>query len=242
MSLTKACCTLPPVASNYEPPGKTIQIECLPVYETIPNGSKKLLICVYDIFGVHPNIRQVSETLALPGFRVVIPDFFRGNPITDEIMGKGRPAILAFVEENGNWKKNVKTDIQAVIQHYKKTEGITSVGIFGFCWGGRISLDAAIELDDINAAGLVHPSLVTNEEADSVNCPMILLPAKDEPDMLPFYETLKKNLGESKCAHRRFDDVHHGFCGARGNFSDELNAKRVNEVIQLLSTFFLEHV
>lgn len=89
MALTKACCTLPPVTSDYTPPGTTIDIGDLPVYETIPNNSKKLLICVYDIFGVHENIRQVSETLALAGFRVVIPDFFRGKPITKEIMAQG---------------------------------------------------------------------------------------------------------------------------------------------------------
>ncbi len=89
MSITKACCTLPPVTSDYNPPGTTINIGDLPVYETIPNNSKKLLICVYDIFGVHPNIRQVSETISLAGFRVVIPDFFRENPITTETMSKG---------------------------------------------------------------------------------------------------------------------------------------------------------
>lgn len=94
------------------------------------------------------------------------------------------PAILAFIEENGNWKKNVKTDVQTVIEHYKRTEEVSSVGIFGFCWGGRIALDAVIELNEIKAGGLVHPSLIKNEEAESVKCPLILLPAKDEPDMV----------------------------------------------------------
>lgn len=89
MALTTACCTLPPVTSDYSPPGTTIQIGDLSVYETIANNSKKLLICVYDIFGVHPNLRQVSETIALAGFRVVVPDFFRGNPITKEVMAQG---------------------------------------------------------------------------------------------------------------------------------------------------------
>lgn len=95
------------------------------------------------------------------------------------------PAILAFIEENGNWNKNVKTDVQTVIEHYKNAEQINSVGIFGFCWGGRITLDAVLELSEIKAGGLIHPSLIKNEEAESVKCPLILLPAKDEPDMVP---------------------------------------------------------
>lgn len=97
------------------------------------------------------------------------------------------PAILAFIEENGSWKKNVKTDVQTVIDYYKKNEEINSVGIFGFCWGGRISLDAVIEIDEIKAGGLVHPSLIKNEEAESVKTPLILLPSKDEADMVFTY-------------------------------------------------------
>lgn len=96
------------------------------------------------------------------------------------------PAILAFIEENGNWNKNVKADVQTVIDYYKRSEDITAVGVFGFCWGGRITLDAVIELDGIKAGGLVHPSLVKNEEAESVRRPLILLPAKDEPDMVNY--------------------------------------------------------
>lgn len=94
------------------------------------------------------------------------------------------PAILAFIEENGSWNKGVKADVQTVIEHYKKTEEITSVGIFGFCWGGRITLDAALELDDIQAGGLIHPSLIKDEDAEGVKRPLILLPSKNEPDMV----------------------------------------------------------
>lgn len=92
--------------------------------------------------------------------------------------------ILKWIEANGNWQKTVKADVQRVIEHYKQTEGITSVGIFGFCWGGRTSLSAALEIDEIKAGGLVHPALVKNEEADSVKRPLILLPAKDDIDMV----------------------------------------------------------
>lgn len=94
------------------------------------------------------------------------------------------PAILEFIQENGNWNKTVKTDVQTVINHYKTTEGVSAIGVFGFCWGGRITLDAVIEIDEIKAGGLVHPSLIKNEEAESVKRPLILLPAKDEPDMV----------------------------------------------------------
>jgi hypothetical protein len=34
--------------------------------------------------------------------------------------------------------------------------------------------------------------------------------------------------------------MHHGFCAARGDFSDKLNAQRANEAIKLTVDFFSE--
>lgn len=47
----------------------------------------------------------------------------------------------------------------------------------------------------------------------------------------------KKPFGD-KCKMVVFDDMHHGFCAARGDYTNELNAKRANEAIQLTVNFF----
>lgn len=61
-------------------------------------------------------------------------------------------------------------------------------GIFGFCWGGKISVLAASKINDIRVAALVHPSFVSNSDADKVKAPMYLLPSKSEPDMVKSIE------------------------------------------------------
>lgn len=87
MSLTEACCTLPPVSSDYQPEGTEITIGDLTVYETKNKTPKILLICAYDIFGFHENVKQFADKLNSSGiFRVVMPDFFRGKPIRPEDM------------------------------------------------------------------------------------------------------------------------------------------------------------
>lgn len=48
---------------------------------------------------------------------------------------------------------------------------------------------------------------------------------------------LQQKFGDN-CGHRRFDDMSHGFAGARGNFSDPLIQERVDEVISTLGAFF----
>jgi hypothetical protein len=57
----------------------------LPVYEAPlanANGTKRMLIGVYDIFGhANPNLKQVTDEFSLQhgGFRAILPDFFRGD-------------------------------------------------------------------------------------------------------------------------------------------------------------------
>ena len=80
MSLTKPCCTLPAVESDYVATGKEVQLGDMIIYETGDATSKRLLISVYDIFGFHPNSKQLCDKIGQTGFRVIMPDFFRGSP------------------------------------------------------------------------------------------------------------------------------------------------------------------
>jgi dienelactone hydrolase len=227
------------IEANYTPRGGEYEIGNLTVYESQNRAAKRVLIAVYDIFGLSTNMKQVVDTIAeLHDFRVVLPDFFRGNVWDENNFPPENPEDLQkWLQEHGNWDTIVKYDIATVINAFQSRENITEVGIFGMCWGGKVATLAATEVREIKVAGLVHPSSVNNSEADGVRVPMYLLPTKDEPDMLPFYEVLKQKFGNNT-GHRRFDDMFHGFAGARGNFSNPLNVQRVEEVIEILGGFF----
>jgi dienelactone hydrolase len=85
MSIPKACCTLPPVESNYEPKGTISTLDGgLEVYETGVVDSERLLLCTYDIFGFHPVTKQFCDKLGSAGYRVVMPDYFRGQAFSLE--------------------------------------------------------------------------------------------------------------------------------------------------------------
>ena len=130
------CCSkLPPVKSDYVPEGQTVNIGDFEIYETKDKTPNKVLICAYDIFGFHPVTKQVADRLALAGFRVVMPDFFRGKPWPQE---RYPPAnyedLFKWIGEVGAWEKTVKKDLLRVINHYKENENIKTFGIYGFCW------------------------------------------------------------------------------------------------------------
>ena len=92
--------------------------------------------------------------------------------------------IQKVLETRGDWEDTVRNDTIRVIEHFKQTKNVSSFGIYGFCWGGKISTQAATDLPEIKVAALVHPSSVTTEEANGVNAPMYLLPSMNEPDMV----------------------------------------------------------
>ncbi|CAG7728119.1 unnamed protein product [Allacma fusca] len=190
MSFSEDCCSMPAVSSDYKPVGRTFKIDDLEVYETQDTTSNKVLICAYDIFGVHPNIQQVADILAKAGYRIVVPDFLRGHNFTYLV----RQVIRNFIQTHGNWNKSVKADILKVLKYYQEQQNIQTFGIFGFCWGARIAIDVSREIPDVKAAAIIHPSMFKTDDANGVKIPMLLVPSKGETDMIPFYEILKKNL------------------------------------------------
>ncbi|OXA56734.1 uncharacterized AIM2 family protein C30D10.14 [Folsomia candida] len=239
MYFPTSCCTLPPVESNYTPTGSNVQLEDFSVYETGDTKSYKLLICLYDIFGFHPVTKQFCDKLSSSGFRVVMPDFFRGKPFPSETYPpKDRQVLVDFVTTSGSWEKVVKGDLCKLFEHYRG-QGVGQIGMFGFCWGALMCVSASCEYSsDIKAIALIHPSLVKDEDGDRVMTPVLVLPASGDADMVPFYEKVKARFGEDGSGHHRFVDVPHGFCAARGNMEDELNRKRVDEALTLTHKFF----
>jgi len=233
------CKTAKAVESDYIPTGDEWKLGDLTIYETRNKTANRIVIVAYDIFGYHNNTKQVADIIAEEfGFRLLMPDFFR-NVYWDinNFPPKDPQELVTFINTRGDWEDYVKMDVVNVIEHFKSTENVTEFGIYGMCWGGKISTRAAVEVPEIKAAVLVHPSSVTTDEADEVVAPMYLLPSRGEANMLPFYMVLQQKFGNN-CGHRRFDDMNHGFAGARGNFSDPLNVLRVGEVIDIIGNFF----
>ncbi|KAF7725570.1 hypothetical protein EC973_009525 [Apophysomyces ossiformis] len=239
MSYSKACCTIPPVASSYEAKGTIEHYGDLPVYTVGAKDAKKAIVVIYDIFGFHSNTKQFCDILANHGgYKVVLPDFFRGDGW--DFSRGGMPEIKAWLDDIGTFAvifpqlERVREALQA--------QGVTTAGIAGFCWGAKIAVQATGAGTFYNAGALIHPSLLDVEDAKNAKAPILALPTKDEPDMTEYMNILYAKEFGSKCKHVRFDDMAHGFCGGRADWESELNKKRVTEAIQLTADFFAENL
>jgi len=240
MSLSEACCSIPQVVSNYEPKGTVDEVEGLKIYHTGPSDSQAAIIAAYDVFGFHNNTKQFCDLLSKAiNARVVIPDFFRGS-----VRPENREEMQTWIQQVGNWEK-VSKDLHLTVNYLKKS-GAVRFGTIGFCWGGKIAIEAAKNADlSIFAAAAIHPSkgLVT-EDAKDTHVPVALIPAQTDADMVPFMELLEKTdpAAFKRSVHRRFDDMHHGFAAARGDWSNPLQAQRTSEALAIVATLFKDNV
>lgn len=87
-------------------------------------------------------------------------------------------------------------------------------------------------------ASCIHPSFVDVADAEKAGAPILSIPSKDEPDMTEYMAVLAQKPFGDKCKLVRFDDMSHGFCASRGDYTDALNAQRSNEAIKLTADFF----
>ncbi|PVU84957.1 hypothetical protein BB560_007204, partial [Smittium megazygosporum] len=231
--LISACCNTQPIQAEYTPVGKKFtlgsDLEC---YIVGDKHAKASIIYIYDIFAKHPNAYQGCDILANSGFRVIMPDWFRGDVVTMEML-QDKDRFTQFIQTKGNYAVMEK-DINAVKDYLMEKEGFSSIFSIGFCWGAKIVMNIADKNPFIKGGALVHPSLL--EHSDFVNCkvPIILLPSMNEYDMAPEYETLKAKPFGHKCFHQRFEDMTHGWCAARGEWNNPLVAARANEAFTIV--------
>lgn len=235
-TLTDTCCTKAPGTCPTDSKGSIIQIGDLSVFVAGPSDAKVAAVGVYDIFGDHPSTRKFCETFGNDGVRVFLPDLCRGKPwpsskfpLSSELM----PEFLAWVKDSFSYEA-MKADITTVLEHANK-EGYAKVVIFGFCAGAKVAAGFA---EAGIAAGWIglHPSFVNDDDSKAFTCPALVIPSKNEADMKPFMENIPEPY-KADSAHHRFDDVEHGFCGARGDWNGGVYTQRATEAAKLSAEF-----
>ena len=235
-----SCCptTIKPVASGYAGKGDNVYVT-----GSGPRG----IVFIPDIFGNHPNAFQFADHLGEAGFTVVMPDFFGADawPLAEF------PPKDGF-RESEQWQRHMQHAMQfsdhlKVVErtiNFLKRLGVARIGVLGLCWGGKLALltsGSAL----VSACAVAHPSRVVAEDGAAATGPVCCLLSKDEAPMLDVKEALDAKPFASQNIFVRFDDLYHGFLGARGPLEkafcfdiDDAVAKRVNEAAAIIVKFF----
>ncbi|KAK3417661.1 endo-1,3;1,4-beta-D-glucanase-like [Eucalyptus grandis] len=234
------CFENPPNLSSTCGAGHIEELAGLKTYVTGPSDSKRAVLLIADAFGYEaPKLRKLADKIASAGFLVVVPDFFYGDPIID------------FTSPNFNleaWFKNHGTDkgyedAKPVIAALK-SKGVSAIGAAGFCWGGMVLVKLA-GTEDIQAAVILHPGPMTEDEIKAVKIPTAILGAEIDHSSPP--EQLKK-FGEIMSAKTEFESyvkifpgVSHGW-SVRYDDDNEFVVKSAEEAQEDTLNWFLKHV
>ncbi len=206
------------------------------VFEAIPDdqpsGAKGAIIVIQEAFGVNEHIEDVARRFAAEGYHAVAPALFHragGGTAPYDDFSKVMPLFEGLTDDG------VLMDVDATIDHLHGAgfaDG--SIGIVGFCFGGRVTFLIAARRKigagvGFYGGGITHNSqgmagpLAT--EAGSLQTPWLGL-FGDEDAMIPVdgVEDLRSGLRGSSVETDivRYPGAGHGFhCDARESYHEE---------------------
>ncbi|MGZ3291679.1 MAG: dienelactone hydrolase family protein, partial [Xanthobacteraceae bacterium] len=175
------------------------------------------VVILPTIYGVNAFVRGYAETLARAGLAAAAWD-----------MHDGLPLITDYEESKQRARRHSDAGAQAAIRKwadYLTNElRLTSVGVIGFCIGGRFSLLTAAQDDRIKACGAAYPSIenprLPNQEQDAIalavqiRCPVhVLQPGHDHVASVETYAALKEALLKrtAPTMWQYYPEAEHGF-------------------------------
>jgi carboxymethylenebutenolidase len=121
------------------------------------DGPFPVVIMIHEFFGLNQSIVSKAEGLAQEGYLVVAPDTFRGS--TTAWIPR---AIFQVIT---NKPEQVDQDLDSVYAWIKtQPEAADHVGIVGFCYGGRASLNYSLHNDQLAATVIFYGSPVTDPQ------------------------------------------------------------------------------
>ena len=186
-----------------------------------PKKGKKFpaVIVIHENRGLVPHIQDVTRRMAGEGFLALAPDALSpvgGTP--EDISGVGE----LFKKLNGD--ETTKNFVAAVkyLKTHPKSNG--KVGCTGFCWGGAMTNNVAVNSPDLNAAVPYYGRTPAPEDVEKIKAPVMAHYAGNDAGInagIPaFEEALKKYNKEYKIFI---------YEGASHAFNNDSNKERYNE-------------
>ena len=110
------------------------------------------VLLLSDVRGCfHDDTQALADKIAFECQPVVVmaPDLFRGLPWEVDLESKKGPGHNARGENYEQWRSNhpderVNADIRAAAATLRKQYGVSSIAVFGTCYGGGRALEAAV--------------------------------------------------------------------------------------------------
>ena len=197
-------------------PGATGDVRA---YSARPKDAAKRpgVVVIHENRGLNPHTEDVARRVAREGYLAIAPDALSPFGGTPQNPDEARPLFQKLDRE-----ANIKNFVAAV--QYLKThpQSTGKVGCMGFCWGGGVTNQVAVNSPDLAAAVPFYGAQPAPEDVPKIKASMLIHYAGDDERInagIPaFEEALKKASVDYKifmyegAGHAFFNDT-----GARYN-------------------------
>lgn len=223
----------------------------IPAYRAMPNTGTDfpLVLVIQEIFGVHAYIQDVCRRFAQLGYLAIAPELYARQGDVTQLKDKDEVrAIVAKVPD-----AQVMADLDATMAWARDASKAKpdSLGITGFCWGGRIVWLYAAHNPEVQAGVAWYGRLVgeANELrpqhpidiAPTLTVPILgLYGGQDRGIPLETVEQMEQALaqGNSSSEFVIYDEAPHGF---HADYRPSYNLEAAADGWQRLQDWFKQH-
>jgi carboxymethylenebutenolidase len=129
------------------------------------NENGAAVVLLQEWWGVDENIKWMADKLASKGYRVLVPDLYKGKVALD--VAEARHSFGSL-----NWPLAVQ-EISACVDFLSNETGVKKVGVTGFCMGGALSLGAAAVNPKVRACAPFYGANMAIADLSKISCPVL---------------------------------------------------------------------
>lgn len=188
-------------------PGATGDIKA---YLARPKDTGKLpaVIVIHENRGLNPHIEDVTRRVALAGFVALAPDLLSPAGGTPPNEDTARDLIGKL--DGPQTVQNLVAAVTFLTTHPQSTG---KVGAMGFCWGGGMVGDLAVNAPGLNAGVVYYGRQPRAEEVAKIQAPLLLHYAGMDARInegIPAFEEALKQAKKTYTLHM-YDGAQHAF-------------------------------
>jgi len=187
-----------------------------------PKGETKLpaVIVIHENKGLQPHIQEVNKRMAKEGFLAIAPDALSplgGTPKEDVDAARTKMRELDGAQTTKDFVAAVK---------YLNTHPLSSgkVGCTGFCWGGAMTNQVAVNAPDLDAAVPYYGRQPAAEDVPKIKASVMAHYAGEDERINAGIEAFEKSLKEAGIEYQIFV-----YEGAQHAFNNDSNPSRYHK-------------
>jgi carboxymethylenebutenolidase len=186
-----------------------------------PKGDAKLpgVIVIHENRGLTPHIADVARRVAIEGFIALAPDAL--SPLGGTPSDQSKAVTMIGQLDQASTIKN----FVAALQYLKTLPSSTGkVGVVGFCWGGGMANQLAVNSLDLSAAVPYYGRQPAVEDVPKIKASLLLQYAATD-------EMINKGIPDYEAALKKaqIDYKLYIYEGAQHAFNNDTNPERYNK-------------